>query len=212
VAPVTADDAAAVLDTIGAWQERFAAKRGDSVVYASDEFYLLAGRDLPPYEAYGDFPQIENGVGLLRAFEAELSDGAETLGAGLDAPLDVTLVTGRLAAPFLEKAIAGALADVRNLRVRVVAAENELLGPSVTVAGLLSGADMARAVRSARPRGLVLLPGEAFNDAGLGLDGMTVEDIARESGADHVVSTQDLVGAIAKFAERNTDSTEKDAA
>ncbi len=212
VAPVTADDAAAALDTIGAWQERLVTERGAPVVHAADELYLLAGRDLPPYDAYGDFPQIENGVGLLRAFEAELNEGAAALGAGTDAPLDVTVVTAKLAAPFLEEAIADALADVRNLSVRVVVAENELLGQSVTVAGLLSGADMARAARSTGPRGLVLLPGEAFNDAGLALDGMTVADIARESGAEHVVATRDLVGAIAKFAERNGDSADKDAA
>jgi putative radical SAM enzyme (TIGR03279 family) len=215
VRPVAAEDAAAALDAIDEWQKRFAAERGEPVVYGSDELYLLAGRELPPYEAYGEFPQIENGVGLLRAFEADLEESAGALAAGFEAPVDVTVVTAKLAAPFLREKIAGALSNVPNLGVRVVSAENELLGPSVTVAGLLSGADMARATRTARSAGrpaLVLLPGEAFNEAGLALDGMTVADVARESGAEHVVATCDLVGAIVEFAGRTGGSTEKEAA
>ena len=86
---------------------------------------------------------------------------------------------------------------------RVVAAENTLLGSSVTVAGLVPGNDLARAIARAPEAELTLVPGEALNEDGLTLDGMTVEAIAGQSGRGCVVATNDLIGAILDFAEEN---------
>jgi putative radical SAM enzyme (TIGR03279 family) len=136
VSPTAAGGA---LATIEHWQKRFLAEGRDRTVYAADELYLRAGRLLPSYESYGDFPQLENGVGLLRSFEFELNESAGLLGDRLDPPLTVTVVTARLAEAFLASAISSAVAGVHGLTCNVVASDNSLLGPTITVAGLLSG-------------------------------------------------------------------------
>src|SRR5438874_5327127 len=68
----TRAEAAAVVDTVGDWQGLFLAVLGRRLVFAADEYYLLAGRHFPDAEAYEGFPQHENGVGIARTFELEL--------------------------------------------------------------------------------------------------------------------------------------------
>src|SRR4030042_1993655 len=102
--------AAALLDMLAPWQERYRLA-GTGALYAADEFYLLAGRELPSEEEYGDFPQIENGVGMARAFIAEMA--VATAGrrvapaaSGASGADRVLLLTGPLLAPLLEGLVA----------------------------------------------------------------------------------------------------------
>ncbi|HYW68795.1 MAG TPA: DUF512 domain-containing protein [bacterium] len=194
--------AARALDSVERWQNLFLEDGRSRTVYAADELYLRAGRALPPYEEYEELPQLENGVGLLRRFEFELIERAGLLGDRLDRPLRLTLVTGVLAAAFLEDVIKKVLGGVDGLTVQVVASPNGLLGPSVTVAGLLSGADMAEALRSAPESDAYLLPGAAFNEDGVSLDGMTPPQISNAAGRDNVAATEDVVGSILSLIER----------
>jgi putative radical SAM enzyme (TIGR03279 family) len=196
IRPVDAAGASAALDAVEGWQRRALAEGRGRVFHAADELYLLAGRALPPYEDYEDLPQLENGVGLLRLFEHELKGSAPELGKRLDEELSVVVVTGELAAGFLSDALDEALGSVVGLSLEVVSAGNTLLGPEVTVAGLLSGVDLAGALSDAPPSDLYLLPAAAFNIDGITLDGMTVEDIAAGSGRNNVVATDDIVAAI----------------
>jgi putative radical SAM enzyme (TIGR03279 family) len=200
VRAVAPREAEALVEVVERWQERFRGTRGHAVVYAADEVYLLAGRELPPIEAYEDLPQLENGVGLLRSFETDFNERVGELRGKLGDRLRVTVATGALAAPFLERTIVPALADA-GVDARVAVVENTLMGDTVTVAGLLAGADLARAVASAPESDLFLVPGEAVNEDGVTLDGMTVEEIARTAGGANVVATNDLVGAILDFDE-----------
>ena len=193
---VSAAAAGSVLDTVGRWQEPFLRERGERVVYAADEFYLRAGRSLPPHEEYGDFPQLENGVGLLRSFESDLNERAALLGNTLDRPLSVTLVTGRLSEGFIAESVGSALARVEGLAVRVVASDNSLLGPAVTVAGLMPGADMVDLLKRSPKSDAFLLPGAAFNADGVTLDGMNRHERAGAAGRENVVATDDVVGAL----------------
>ncbi|MHB8244947.1 MAG: DUF512 domain-containing protein [Acidimicrobiales bacterium] len=78
--PHTCDEARAVVDAVQEWQAVFQAALGRRVVYASDEYYLLAGREFPPHEDYDGFPQHENGIGMARAFELELTGSADGIG------------------------------------------------------------------------------------------------------------------------------------
>ena len=79
--PHTTEEAAAVCDTVARWQEVFLSVLGRRLVFAADEYYLLAGRELPPAELYEGFPQHENGIGMARAFErAFLGDRSAALG------------------------------------------------------------------------------------------------------------------------------------
>lgn len=188
--------AAETLDTIDRWQKRFLNEGRGRTVYAADELYLRAGRPLPSHDEYEDLPQLENGVGLLRSFEFELNESAGLLGKRVDPPLTVTLVTGTLAESFLRESVNRALSRVDGLTVQVVASDNSLLGPSVTVAGLLPGADMADALRRSPESDAFLLPGAAFNEDGVTLDGMAVREIASAAGRENVTATDDIVEAL----------------
>jgi putative radical SAM enzyme (TIGR03279 family) len=196
VEAVSATAAGVALDTIGRWQKHFLAEGRDRTVYAADELYLRAGRLLPAYDDYGDFPQLENGVGLLRSFEFELNESAGLLGDRLDPPLAVTVVTARLAETFLANAIDRALAGVHGLTCSVVASDNSLLGPTITVAGLLSGADMVGALKRAPESDAYFLPAVAFNDDGVTLDGMSLSEITTGAKRENVVATDDVVGSM----------------
>ncbi len=201
--PVTGESARKLLATIQSRQKEFRDATGSPAVCAADELYLLAGIELPPYEHYGEFPQLENGVGLLRLFERTLSDRIADLEGVISEPMTLTIVTAELAAPFLQQVIGRALASVAPIETRVIAVENRFLGPSVTVAGLLSGDDFVRALREQHPEGLTLLPAEAFNTDGLTIDGMTLREIATATGLDRLVRAHDVVDAIVDSMEHS---------
>jgi putative radical SAM enzyme (TIGR03279 family) len=203
--PVAPSLAAALVDAVERRQAALRGERGGgAVVFASDELYLLAGRELPPLESYEDFPQLENGVGLLRRFEADLEARAPALEGLFTRAVTLTILTAPLAAPFLRKIVRRALAAAAPIETRVLAVENTLLGPTVTVAGLIPGRDMARALRDAEPADLTLLPGEAFNEDRLTIDGMTVEEIAAAAGRENVAASHDVVSALTDYAGRRS--------
>ncbi len=194
--PVSPECARETLAIVNRWRTRVVNERQEPIAYAADEFYLLAGLDPPHLEDYGDFPQLENGVGLLRRFERDIVDGAARL-HGVDAEARViTILTGTLAAPFIETTVREAFSGVEGLDLRVLPVVNQLLGESVTVAGLLAGRDIADTIRDAAASDLFLLPGEAFNTEGVTLDGLTLENVRDRAEANHVEATSDLVAAI----------------
>jgi putative radical SAM enzyme (TIGR03279 family) len=172
-----------LLAKIDAWQARFRKECGRGFVYASDEFYVVAGHPILPARAYDGFPQIENGVGMVRTFLTRFHGAAKRLPASLPKRRTLTLVTGRLASGFIEEEVVPALRKVRNLRVELVEARNTLYGRSVTVSGLLSGKCVYSAVRRKGAGDLVLLPPDILNADGLFLDDMTVPQLERSLNA-----------------------------
>jgi len=200
--PVRGDDALDILTAIENVHRARPSVRERPRFFASDEIYLIAERELPDYEEYGDFEQLENGVGLLRLFERTLTNSAADLEGAFDEPLEVVVLTGELAAPFLTDVTARVLGNAGAARVTVVAVRNEFLGHAVTVAGLLSGEDLVRGVREAPRSALVLLPREAFNADGLTLDGMTIEDIAGRAGHPWVRAADDIVQGVLSAATK----------
>jgi NifB/MoaA-like Fe-S oxidoreductase len=202
--PHTPAEAGAVVDLIEDWQGVFETAVGHRLVHPSDEYYLLAGRDLPPLHVYGELAQMENGVGMARAFEARFLglpgateaspggffqsvDGAPAAGyraprapgavafrpssPGADAP--VTVLTGSYAAPMLRRLVSTARPGSD-----VVAVPNRYFGGNISVAGLLTGADVTDALRTAPPGRRYLLPDVCLS-GGRFLDGIAVTDLPR---------------------------------
>ncbi len=181
VRAVTPDDAATVLDLVTERQQAFLSTLGTRFVFAADEFYLSAGRDLPPLDAYEELAQKENGIGLARLFLEEL-DGLKLRRRKTPTLAEhVTLATGTLAAPLLAR-LAVRLRAAGHA-VEVVAVPNRFYGGGVSVAGLLTGADLLSALRGRDLGRLVLLPAVTLNSDGVLLDDMTPEALARELGA-----------------------------
>ena len=143
--PFDGDGARKLLDDIAPFQAECREAIGTSFVFPSDEFFCLAGRDVPPESWYEGFPQIENGVGLLRRLEAEMEEAAQ-LDDGPEpaSARSYVLPTGVSAAPHLRRLISRFAPP--STRVRVLPVSNRFFGETVTVTGLLTGGDILAAL------------------------------------------------------------------
>jgi putative radical SAM enzyme (TIGR03279 family) len=156
-------DAAAALAECRSWQRRLRPRLGVRFVYPSDELYLLAGEAFPPPSHYDDYPQLQNGVGLVPLFLTEWRRVRRRLPAAVP-PRRVLWVCGQA----MERAlglVAEEMRTVEGLAIEVVAVPNAFFGTSVTVSGLLTGADVARAL-AGREADRVVLPRAMFDAAG----------------------------------------------
>lgn len=171
---LTKEEASEAIDII----EEFC-KKGLNV-YASDEMYLQAERELPPYEYYGEFPQIENGVGLIRMFEDGFNYELE-YAEKLDKNIEFDAVSGVSAGPIL-KGLFSKL-EKYGIKINTHIVENEFFGKTITVSGLICGCDIVKAYE----KGLfsnsekLLIPCSMLkeDDSNSFLDGMTVEELSK---------------------------------
>lgn len=162
--PPSRAEALQVVDQCGIWGRKALITRGDRWVYPSDEFFILAGLDIPPASYYETCTLRQNGIGLL----AELHHLSEKEFRGHG-----TVCTGTLAAPFLKRIFRRSCYDV-------IAVENTFLGSRIGAAGLLSGADIVRSVKMLpHSYNSVILPGIMFNHDMLTLDDFTPVEIGR---------------------------------
>jgi putative radical SAM enzyme (TIGR03279 family) len=179
--------ATAVIDQVTEWQQAFLERDGSRLVFLADEFYLNAGRAVPPFADYEGAPQFENGIGMAAAFAEE---AAEILreGIGLEPR---TCITGTLFAPVLRALLAASSADGV---VRVLGVENAFFGGNVSVTGLLTGADICTAVNADGFEGIYLVPDVIFNADGVTLDDMTFAQMRDRSESDLRLVSSDPAG------------------
>ncbi len=202
--PHTVDEARAVVDSVEDWQDVFRSVLGRRLVFAADEYYLLAGRPFPQADAYEGFPQHENGIGMARAFEMELHGKVEAeSGIGVQpgffawvdgAPAEgyraprtdglialtprrsapVAVLTGEYGAAVIEPLVA----ELGRSDVRVLPVPNNFFGGNIGVTGLMVGEDLAP-VLAAQPEGHRYLLPDVCLSGGLFLDGTKPEDLPR---------------------------------
>jgi len=187
--PYTLAEAEAVMARVAPWQERFAAEPGSHglpFVYLSDEWYYTTKRPFPPTRHYGEYAQIENGVGMTRKLFDDWRHGRRSLHASkIDRrPRHIGVITSTMAEPVITRMMREA-AKLTGLEIRVVAVENQFFGPLVTVAGLLTARDTLDAIAAhfADFAGddLLLLPRVMLDNAGARfLDDMTVEEFTAQ--------------------------------
>lgn len=219
------DSAAALLDQVERWQQRFLRTRGSRVFYAADEFYLRAERPIPPHEAYDGFPQLENGVGMLSLLFYELEEGlarrtekdctTEQLDANpvhaadqprlmvgafpVQPPETVHILTGTDAAPALA-AYTERFNEHYPFTVRVHAVENHFFGSSITVAGLLTGRDLCSAAASLeldRKSAVLLIVDSMLRaDEDVFLDDVTPQELAQAAGCPLMVGGEGGCGLL----------------
>ena len=160
--------AAVLVDTAERWSERAMRERGSAWVFGSDELYILARRALPPATHYGEFAQIENGVGAVTRLLQTVRDGATRL-PRLDGKR-IGVVTGTSLGNTYMPGIIDQLQTATGARFELIVTENSLFGPTTTVAGLLPGEDVRRALASRADLDFALIPAESINEDGLFLD------------------------------------------
>jgi len=178
--PVTPEFSRELLCRVKQWQKRFKKEFGENFVFPADEFYLLAGKDVPASDFYEDFAQIEDGVGMVRRFIDDFADGLSRRRKHFP-NLRGTLVTGKLFFPILRRCVRQ-LNSLSGATLTVRAAENHFLGEKITVAGLLAGKDILDALSGRDFGDFAVIPGEALSGDGLFVDDMTLRDLSKELG------------------------------
>ena len=180
--PFNAESAENAIEILERWGDKFKGERGTRTVFPSDEFYLIAGRELPSYEFYEDFPQIENGVGMLRDFEEEFLWALdETEGRAMHRR--VTIPTGTAAYPFLNKVFDALREKFPGLEINLVPVKNEFFGGTVDVTGLLVGQDVLRRLKTENLGDEVLIPTNMLMaNEPIFLDDMTLDQLSDALG------------------------------
>ncbi|MDO4293498.1 MAG: DUF512 domain-containing protein [Eubacteriales bacterium] len=183
--PFEREDAKKVLETIHRWQERLYPQYGLHFVHASDEWYILAGQELPDEDNYDGYLQLENGVGMLRLLMEEFEDSLQRLrkSGAMERwngrRRELSAVTGRIAAPYIERMIRRLEQEFPGLCVHLYPVRNDFFGERITVTGLLTGQDIIAQLKG-RPLGQELLLPQNVLRSGerVLLDDYTVDDIA----------------------------------
>lgn len=191
----TKEEAGQIIDMIEAYQKVCFERYGLHFVHASDEFYLLAGRELPEEERYDGYIQLENGVGMLRLFREEFSEAVGKL-AGMSACTEkwggkerrLSVATGKLAFPVMREAAEKMMELCPGLTILVYAIRNDFFGETITVSGLITGQDLIAQLKERQQAGedlgvALLIPSNMLRSGEqVFLDDVTVGDVEQALG------------------------------
>ncbi|HZJ82252.1 MAG TPA: DUF512 domain-containing protein [Clostridia bacterium] len=170
-----------VVDQVEKWQKEFKSRGNTRLVFLADEFYVMANRAMPPFEDYEDFPQIENGIGLVQKFRNQFNRALDGLEDRVMNRNELSIVTGESASKVIE--------DMANLArkrtgktIYVYPIKNNFFGGQVTVAGLVTGGDIVEGLKG-KPLGKkVLIPSAMLRQDNIFLDDMTLDDLRENLG------------------------------
>ena len=173
------EDSREVIETIHSWQNIFLKHYNTRFIYGGDEWYINADLPITDEDSYDGYPQIENGVGMLRSFINEFNDYYEEL-KGDDRRKDLSLATGVLATPYILDMVKRLNSKYPKINVNVYTIENNFFGKNITVAGLLTGQDIIEQLKGKKLGDTLLLPDVLLRHGeNVLLDDLTLDDIER---------------------------------
>jgi putative radical SAM enzyme (TIGR03279 family) len=180
--PYNQETALEVVEQIERWQRKFKKEENRNFVFAADEFYVLSHKEVPPYESYEDFSQLENGVGLIAKLEREFWDALDEVDSSSYSSDSLSIVTGESAFGIIRK-MASALSDRTGKLIQVYPISNRFFGGQVTVAGLVTGGDIIEQLKGKDLGNEVLIP-EVMLKGGQNvfLDDVSLEKLEKELG------------------------------
>lgn len=195
IKPVTKEYAQQFLRVADQYAVEFQQRLGTHFVYASDEFYIMAGEPLPPASRYDAFEQMENGVGMLRDLLDDFNDKqVARLPKRLRQPTKVTLVTATLAGGFIAEHILPRLQQIKNFNAELVTVVNKFYGDTIRVTGLLTGQDIFAALKDRDLGAAVFLPKSCLNDKQIFLDDWKLSELQEKLGVPVVPLKNDFSG------------------
>ncbi len=178
--PFGAREAVSVIDCIERWQDRLFAQYGTHLIHASDEWYLLAGREIPEEDRYDGYPQLENGVGMLRLLQEETEEALREDRENTDGDVACaaggrrSLATGKLAAPYIRKLYETIKEQYPQAALEIYDIANEFFGERITVSGLITGRDLIRQLKGKELGEELLLPASMMRSG----ESVFLDDIA----------------------------------
>lgn len=182
----TAGEASQIIDMINSVGDSHKEKFGTRLFYAADEFYLKAGREIPSTDYYEDYPQIENGVGMIRSCSDEFGlalENAADMSEILNKKRSISLVTGVASYPMIKEQISKLCSICPNLNVEIYEIVNDFFGRSITVSGLLTGRDICDQLAGKPLYEELLIPQNCLRHGEeTFLCGMTVSEMSKKLG------------------------------
>jgi putative radical SAM enzyme (TIGR03279 family) len=182
----TKEEAASVIDLVNSFGEEHKKKHGSRLFFAADEFYLKAEKEIPDADYYEEYPQIENGVGMLRSFSDEFGVALEDVRKyrkKVKKKREVTVVTGVASYPLIKELSDRLSKLIPKLKINVIKVINRFFGESITVSGLLTGRDIYDALKDVPlgeelfvPKNALRYPEEDF------LCGMKLTELSEKLG------------------------------
>ncbi len=181
--PFVKEDAQIVIDMIEAYQKKFQDEYGINFVHASDEWYILAERDFPEEERYDGYLQLDNGVGMMRLLTEEFAEALQELkesGKTVDEK-HISMATGYLAYDLMKKFADDIMENYPQVKVDVYKIRNDFFGETITVSGLLTGADIINQLKEKDLGELLLLPQNVIRSGeDVFLDDVRICDASKE--------------------------------
>ena len=167
---------------------------GRSVVYPSDEWYLLAGREVPPAEFYDNYDQLEDGVGMWRMYHDSFWDELQFPRSNVE-PRSIDVVTGTLAAPLIREMAEATHAKYPQISITVHAIQNDYFGGTVSVAGLVTGTDIIKQCKGNLSSNILCVPEVMLRDEkDRFLDDLTAKQLGEALGCEIEVIPTDGAG------------------
>ena len=175
-------EAVSLVDQVEAFAQKHLEQQGTRLVWCSDEFYLLAGRELPEEDYFEEFTQLDNGVGMLRLLSEEFRRGLDLMEPEeMEGTTPFLIATGVSAAPFLAKLVDMAKEKCGKIEGEVQAIRNDFFGHTITVAGLVTGRDLIDQLKGRKLPPRLLIPTNMLRSGEqVFLDDVSVEDVERE--------------------------------
>lgn len=192
--PFNKESAKTVVKQVEGWQEALLKKYGSRIVYLADELYIMAEEELPAYDDYEDFPQIENGVGMISSLRYEIEEALLDLEGQRVTPryAQVSIAVGVSVCGFMKEMAVKIEAAVQGLSIHVYPVENTFFGSGVTVTGLLTGYDLLRELKDKNLGERLLLSKNMFRaDTDILLDDITAQDLEKELGIEVIIVDND---------------------
>lgn len=180
--PFTKKEAGDVIDLINEYGDRCEAKYGTRLFYPADEFFLKAERELPGYEYFGEYSQLENGVGMMTLLRHEFMQELDQL-QGSEKTVSVSIATGVAACGFIGKLVDELKKKWHNLSCSVYAVKNDFFGENITVSGLVTGRDLIAQLKGKPLGDRLLFPASMLRHEGdCFLDDVTPQEVSQQLG------------------------------
>ena len=193
IEPYTAETAAQVIAIAEEYGARFLKQFGTRLVFAADEFYLKAGKDIPDSDFYEEYPQLENGVGMWAMMREEFIAALEQM-SPTDKQVNVTLAAGEASAPLFQYLVDLLHKKCYNISVNVVAVKNRFFGSKINVSGLLTGSDLLKEFEGKVLGEKLLIPKAMLkNDEEIFLDDISLQELSHTLGVPVVPVANDGV-------------------